>query len=266
MAKIKLYLIVIMFLQCATEHSKAVFTYPFENAYNLPSEIISNLKLNAYETCVSSFKDNLFQKGINLSAKDIDSICKLASIGIPYQRHWLRSDIPLCSLTCGKPAEYYFHNNSYRWIIPILLDSMVITELQYIKDLPMQKNKLHSSKNVNISDSIWIWIGSGFESNRYCVLKACFEKYHSFPIFIGYNHGYCDLFTIPGHEKEIFGNISPTDNVEKARIKCIKPEDPCEAITYARSIETNNIEKPHQAIVRLPDAYKEYRKRINSSN
>lgn len=258
--------VAIILMHCGNANKEPAYSYNYDNHYNLPNEIITYLKLNAFNECVDFYKDFLFQKNISLSTEAIESVCKNASIGIPYKQFWLR-DIPLCSLVCGKPAEYYYDSSIYQWIVPILIDSLTIVEMSYVKDLPKPRNKNYSGKLAIVSDSIWTWLGSGMVYNRYCALKTCNEKYHKIPVFIGYSPYGGDLFTIPGHENEIFGQIFNTDNIEDARLKCIKPENPCEVLSFARAIieKDNNYNKPHQAIVPLPDRYKQYKKEIYKS-
>lgn len=257
----KMFLVVMIFiLQCANKHKEPAYSFQFENKYNLPSEIINDFKSDNFSYCVNSYIKN------DLSKEAIDSIRKQVSIGIPYKRFGLR-DIPLCSLTCGKPAEYYYDTGSYRWTVPVLIDSSTIVEMIYIYNILTLYQKKHLDKKRIEKDSTWIWIEAGVDCKPYCVLKTCYNIFHQMPVFIRYSPYGGELFTIPGHENEIFGQIFNTDKIEESRLKCIKPENPCEVLSAVKAIleKDNNYNKPHQAIVPLPKALLKYKTEIYKS-
>lgn len=259
----KLFVLILSFIclfQCSNQTKPQVFSYPFENIYGLPDEIVNDLRLHAFHFCVdicTANKDVIFRKNTTIS--NIDSICKLASIGIPYKLYRPRED----SLDCGKPAEYYYYLNSYTWIVPVVIDSLTVVEIAYNRGI--KESKKHPIRCYTNSKT-WTMCMIHIEISRYYILKYFYNKYKTIPVFIGSIHfGYQYLFTIPGHEKEIFGRIKFSDNIQELRLKCTNPENPCIVLSSVNSQRIKD-SRPYKSIVSLPEAYKDYSIKIKNQN
>jgi len=240
-----LAILMLIAIQCNSVKRDSVYAIQRTNDFEIPNEIIDDIRTRAYNEC-----KEMIQINRKYSLSYVDSVCKHITVSRPYRNYSYRF-MPLCSLTCGKPFEYYCETQ-FEWRVPLVVSKSDCVVISY-----RQTKRGRSWSKIKKSDTLWRYIGTNLEDGPNKMIDSLFHETKVTPIVISINPYHRYLFTVPGFEKSIFGQFYPWTNKDSLLAKTTI-RNPCLLFDTLRALMAKDTGEFHP-IKKVPNIYSDFR-------